>query len=44
MSDYAWATLENIATIAAVVVIWCFTGSAWSLLLLMNLNTAKVKK
>ncbi len=37
------AIYENIATIVAIVIIWLCTGSAWSLLLLLNMNNVKIK-
>jgi membrane-bound metal-dependent hydrolase YbcI (DUF457 family) len=33
-----WHVIENIATLAAVVALWYITDSAWSLLLMLNLN------
>jgi hypothetical protein len=38
------AMYENLATIAAIVIIWLCTGSAWSLLLLLNMNSISIKR
>lgn len=35
------AIYENVVTIIAIVIIWLFTGSPWSLLLLLNMNNLK---
>ncbi|MEN5308762.1 hypothetical protein ABE425_14695 [Chryseobacterium cucumeris] len=37
------AIYENIVTIIAIVIIWLCTDSAWSLLLLINMNNVKAR-
>lgn len=40
---YQLAIYENIITVIAIVIIWIWTDSAWSLLLLLNMNNVKTK-
>ena len=38
---YVWGTIENIVTILAITGLFLWTGSVWSFLLLLNINTVK---
>lgn len=38
---YMWGIIENIVTILAISGLFLWTGSAWSFLLLLNINTIK---